>query len=161
MGTHPDNALTITIEILCPTFQHGIHVIIKIQELLIQVGYTMQKHLNGRAIKRGKKFLRNNIPMQYDIDLIPIYPLRHLTIPCHHQMHLTDEGHIHGYTTKQIRQCTPIAESFLQHRFIGVLLILSLPLRVEPIHICYNNIHNTTFNYDKNSARRAKTQIYL
>ena len=119
----------------------------------------MQEHLNGRAIERGKKFLWNDIPMQHDVDLIPIYPCGHLAVVRDHQMHLTDEGHVHGYTTKQIRQCTPIAKALLKHWLISVPLIILLPHRIEPIHICNDNIHYTEFNYDKNSARRAKTQI--
>ena len=161
MRTHPNDTLPATEEILSLTLQHGIHIVIKIQEFLIQVLYSMQKHLNRRTVECGKEFLRNNIPMQNDVYLLAINPCRHLTVMRDHKMHLANEGHVHGYTTKQIRQCTPIAKTLLKHWLIGVPLIILLPHRIKPIHICNDNIHYTEFNYDKNSARREKKQIYL
>ena len=118
----------------------------------------MQEHLDGCAVERRKELLWNDIPMQHDVDLIPIYPCGHLAVVRYHQMHLTDKGHVHGYTTKQIRQRTPIAKALLKHWLIGVPLIILLPHRIETIYICNNDIHNTTFNYDKDSASREKKQ---
>ena len=79
--------------------------------------------------------------MQHDVYLLAIDPCGHLTVVRNHKVHLADEGHILSYTTKQIGQCPPITEALLQHRLIGVLLIILLPRRIKPIYICNDNIH--------------------
>ena len=80
MRTHPYDAFAIAEEVFGLAFLHGVHVVIKIQELLIQVLYAMQKHLNGRTVERREKLLRNNILMQHDVYLFAIDPCRHLTV---------------------------------------------------------------------------------
>ena len=158
MRAHTNDSLPITEEVLGHAWLHGVHVVIKIQELLVQVVYPMQKHLNGGTVECREELLRNNIPMQHDVYLLAIDPCGHLTVVRNHKVYLTDEGHILSYTTKQIGQCPPITKALLQHRLIGVLFIILLPRRIKPIYICNDNIHNTNFNYDKDSASREKKQ---
>ena len=79
--------------------------------------------------------------MENNVHLIAIYPLGHLTLVRNYKVYLANKRHILGYTTEEVTQSAPVAKTLLQHRLVGMLLVVALPHRVQAIYVCNNYIH--------------------
>ena len=125
---------------------HRKDIVVEVEKLLVEPLDAVQMHLDRVAVEGRQKLGRDNILVEYDMHLVAVYPLGHLTLVRHDKMYLADEGHILGYTTKEVAQSAPITKTLLQHRLVGVLLVVALPHRVQAVHICNNYIHFRNFS---------------
>ena len=145
MVRHTQEALAVTEEVALLALQHRKDIVIEIEILLIQPLDAMQVHLDRVAVERRQKLRRDNILVEYNVNLVTIYPLWHLALVRHHKVYLANERYILGNTSEEVTQSAPVTKTLLQHRLIGVLLVVALPHRVKAVYICDNYIHRSNF----------------
>jgi hypothetical protein len=124
---------------------HRKDIVIEIEILLVEPLDAVQMHLDRVAVAGRQELRRDNILVEHNMHLFAIYPLWHLTFVRNNKMHLADKRHILGYSAKEIAQSAPITKTLLQHRLVGVLLVVCLPYRVQAVNICDDYIHLSTF----------------
>ena len=134
-------ALSITEEIFRFTRSQWIEVIIKIQIFLIQTFNHMKVHLDRITVECREIFLGDDILMKNDLQTILVYPFRNLRRMGHNQIYIPDERHVNLNSAQKIFQCSPIAETLLHYRNIGIFLVIRFPYRIVSVNICNYNIH--------------------
>ena len=133
--------LAITEEKLRTTVPHGEEIIIKVDELLFQTGDAMQEHLYRGGVEHRQETFRDDVMMQYDPEVPPVGPFRHLTLPRHHQIHIPDERHMHFDTPQEILQGPPVPEMLPVDILSEAGAICLLPDRIQAVDICDDCIH--------------------
>ena len=139
---HAELTLAIYEEVRRLALHQWEHIIVKVDILLIEVLDAVDVQLDGVTVECRQKLLGDDLLVQYHIYLIAVHPLRHLTIACHHEVHLAYEGHIHLDATHKIAQRSPIAKALLEDWDIGMLFVVPLPMRIQTIYICNYYIHS-------------------
>ena len=107
----------------------------------------MQVHLDRVAVECRQILGRDNILVKHHIYPLTIYPFGHLALVRYDKMYLADKWHILGYSAKEIAQCAPITKAFLDYGFIGILLVVALPHRVQPVYVCNDYIHLSNIQF--------------
>ena len=119
------------------------NIIIEIEIFLIQSFYTVKVHLYGIAIECRQKRLWNNILMEDYPDILSINPFRHLSRVRNNKKDISYKRHVALHTPQKIFQGSPVPESLIHDRGIGIMLIILLPFRIISINVCNDNIHIT------------------
>ena len=161
VARHTEETVSRIEEVVRSTRLHRKYIIVEIEILLVEPLDAMQVHLDRVTVECREILRRDNILVEHDMHLVTIYPLGNLALVRNYKVYLADERHILGYTTKEISQCTPIAETLLQHRLIGVFLVVALPYRIESIYICYNYIHDASFFVQRRFFITTNIEIYF
>ena len=141
MVAHAELTLAINKEVCGLALLKWEDVVVEIYILFVEILDAVKVQLNGVAVERGEKLRRNNIAVQHHVNLVPIQPLGHLALVRNYEVYLADEGHILGYTSKEVTQCAPIAKTLLQHGLVGEFFVVALPHRIQAVYICYYYIH--------------------
>ena len=75
------------------TLTYREHIVIEIYILFIKSLNLMKIHLYRRTVKDRKELLRDDVSMQNDLEILPVCPLRNLTLVGYHQIYIPDERH--------------------------------------------------------------------
>ena len=135
------HSLSVTEEISRTAIPYREHIVIEIQIFLVKSRYPVKIHLDRIAIECRQELLRDYILMKNNPEVFPVCPLRNLRRVGHNKIHITDERHPCLNTPEEIFQRTPVTETLLHHRNIGILLIILLPDRIVSINICNDCVH--------------------
>ena len=129
-------------EILRYARHHREHVVIEVDIFLVKSADSVKVHLYGRAVEDRKVLRRDYVLVCHYIDLVRINPGRDLALRGNHQMHPADERHVYIYAPEQELQRPPVSET-LRKEIVHSdgRGILSLPLRIQPVNVCYHCIH--------------------
>ena len=138
---------------------HRKDIVVEVEKLLVEPLDAVQMHLDRVAVEGWQKLGRDNILVEYDMHLLTIYPLGHLTLVRNHEMYLANKRHILGYTTEEVTQSAPVTKTLLQHRLVGMLLVVALPHRVQAIYVCNNYIHRSNFFQQQSTLHYYKGSV--
>ena len=122
--------------------KHREHIVIKIEEMLIQTLYTMQIHLQRITVERRKILFRNEVFVMHYLYVVAINPFRDLGIAGHYQINVSYERHILLDTPEKIWQEAPVPEPFSHYGNFRMFCITLEPHRVQTINVCNHYIHN-------------------
>lgn len=118
-----------------------VQVIIEVEVFLIKSINAVKMHLDGIAVECRKMVFWDYILVKNDFQVICISPLRYLRWMGNDKIYIPDERHVDFYSPQKILEGAPVTETFLHHRYIGMLLIIRLPYRIISIYICNDYIH--------------------
>ena len=127
MVAHAELTLTLAEEVGGLAWLHGEDVVVEVDILLVETLNAMQMHLYGVTVECRQKLRRYYILVKHHINGVAIYPLGHLAVARHYEVHLANEWHVCLDATHEVAQCSPVAEALFKDWGVGVFLVVLLP----------------------------------
>ena len=69
--------------------KHREHIVIKVEEMLVQTLYTMQIHLQRITVERRKILFRHEVFVMHHLYVVAINPFRNLGVAGHYQINVS------------------------------------------------------------------------